>query len=242
MALSECTLRSLLRSPIVTIIGRRRSAPALAGLGCGALIAVATMLVGPRLAPAPRTPDPVTMVPGPIAVGVLPPDAGGPVIPVNPGGPLLLPFPPPTAPAPPPPPPGPPPIALPLPPTMSGPAGQVLAITNMRRQAAGCEPLKVDPRLTRAAQRHSEDMARRDYFSHSTPDGTTWQAREISAGFPEDRTGGENIAYGQKTAAIVMQVWMNSPPHRRNILDCEFKTIGVGYYPPGNYWTQDFGF
>jgi uncharacterized protein YkwD len=39
-----------------------------------------------------------------------------------------------------------------------------------------------------------------------------------------------------------MNVWMHSPPHRKNILSCEFTTIGIGYYPNGHYWTQDFGY
>jgi uncharacterized protein YkwD len=118
----------------------------------------------------------------------------------------------------------------------------VLALTNVQRRAAGCPPLTLSPQLTKAAQRHSQDMAARGYFSHSTPEGTTWQDREIAAGYPADKTGGENIAYGQETAAVVMRIWMNSPPHRENILSCEFTTIGVGYYPRGHYWTQDFGY
>jgi uncharacterized protein YkwD len=240
MALMECTLRSLLRSPTVTTIGRRRLVPALAGLGCGALIAVVTVMVGPRPQPVPPPPDPTTLA-GPMIIGPPPPGpAGAP----NPGSPLLLPLPPPVPvppPAPTPPPvPGPPPV--PIPPGLSGPAGQVLAITNVQRRAAGCGPLKVDPRLMRVAQRHSQDMATRGYFSHTTPDGTAWDTREIAAGYPADKTGGENIAYGQATAAIVMNVWMHSPPHRENILSCEFTTIGIGYYPNGHYWTQDFGY
>jgi uncharacterized protein YkwD len=127
-------------------------------------------------------------------------------------------------------------------PVLSGPARQVLALTNAQRRAAGCPPLEISPALTKAAQRHSQDMAARGYFNHSTPEGTTWEQREIAAGYPADKTGGENIAYGQQTAAVVMQVWMNSPPHRENIVSCEFTTIGVGYYPAGHYWTQDFGY
>jgi uncharacterized protein YkwD len=239
MALSECTLRSLLRSPTVTTIGRRRLVPALAGLGCGALIAVVTVMVGPRQQPVPPPrPDPTTLA-GPMIIGPPPPD---PVGTSDQGSPLLLPLPPPVPVPPPVPAPPPVPVPVPVPPVLSGPAGQVLAITNVQRRAAGCGPLKVDPRLMRAAQRHSQDMATRGYFSHTTPNGTGWDAREISAGYPEDKTGGENIAYGQATAAIVMNVWMHSPPHRQNILSCEFTTIGIGYYPPGHYWTQDFGY
>jgi uncharacterized protein YkwD len=222
------------------MIGRRRLVPALAGLGCGALIAVVTVLVGPHHEPAPTAPEPSTTLAGPQAVGPPPPEPPGAP---TPRGPLLLPFPP--IPVPPPIPPVPPvpqPPPIEIPPGLSGPAAQVLAITNVQRRAAGCKPLSVDPRLTRAAQRHSQDMANRGYFSHSTPEGRTWDDREVAAGFPADRTGGENIAYGQRTAAIVMQVWMGSPPHRKNILSCEFTTIGIGYYAPGSYWTQDFGY
>jgi uncharacterized protein YkwD len=225
------------------MIGRRRLVPALAGLGCGALIAVVTVVVGPRHQEPPPAPQPDTTLSGPMAVGPPPPEPPGTP---TPRGPLLLPFPPIPVPPPIPPvpqapqPPGPPPIEIP--PGLSGPAAQVLAITNIQRRAAGCKPLSVDPRLTRAAQAHSRDMAVRGYFGHSTPEGKTWDDREVAAGFPADRTGGENIAYGQRTAAIVMDVWIHSPPHRKNILSCEFTTIGIGYYAPGSYWTQDFGY
>jgi uncharacterized protein YkwD len=52
------------------------------------------------------------------------------------------------------------------------------------------------------------------------------------------------VAYGQRTPAEVMDAWMNSPGHRANILNCQFKEIGVGVVPDSNgrlYWTQDFG-
>ncbi|MER2170832.1 MAG: CAP domain-containing protein, partial [Psychrobacillus psychrodurans] len=51
---------------------------------------------------------------------------------------------------------------------------------------------------------------------------------------------GENIAKGQKSAAQVMEAWMNSSGHRANILDAKFTHIGVGYVGDGNYWTQMF--
>lgn len=56
--------------------------------------------------------------------------------------------------------------------------------------------------------------------------------------------GGENIARGQADAAAVMQAWMNSPGHRANILNCDFKTLGVGVHlgSGGPWWTQDFGY
>ena len=233
-------------------IGRRRLVPVLVGLGCGALVAVAAVLVAPRAEqqapPPPQAPssEPVGD-PGPIAVGPLPYDDASQ--PPAATGPLLLPIPPP-APAPPPGPPLPPgppiaapaPPAPPKPPVISGPAAQIVSITNARRVAAGCKPLTVDPRLNRSALRHSQAMASKSFFSHDDPSGHDFADREVAAGFPADRTGGENIARGYRTAAETMSKWMNSPPHRRNILDCEFKTIGVGYVANGHYWTQNFGF
>ena len=253
MALSECTQRSLLRLLNVTTLGRPlgrgRFAPVLVGLGCGALIAVVSVMVTPLSThSAPPRPDLVIPVTGPQAVGPLPPDAGSQAAPITPDGPLLpFPAPPPAPPAPtappaPPKPPVPPVPPIALPPVLSGPAGQVVSITNAQRRANGCAPLKVDPRLSRAAYQHSKDMAVRGYFEHDTPEGKSFGDREISNGFPADKTGGENIAYGQETAAIVMNVWMHSAGHRANILSCEFTTIGVGYYANGNYWTQDFGY
>jgi uncharacterized protein YkwD len=125
---------------------------------------------------------------------------------------------------------------------LSGPSARVLSLTNKQRRAHGCRALVVDSILNRVAQQHSVDMARRGYFSHTDPGGSTWEKRQIAAGWSAEKTGGENIAVGPTSAAEVMNGWMHSPPHRRNILDCEFTTIGVGYSAKGHYWTQDFGF
>jgi len=80
--------------------------------------------------------------------------------------------------------------------------------------------------LATAAQQHSDDMANRNYFSHTTPEGVTFDKRENNAGYPSP--GGENIAQGQTTAQQVMTDWMNSPGHRANILNCTFAAIGIG--------------
>lgn len=125
---------------------------------------------------------------------------------------------------------------------MSGPAAQVLALTNAQRTKHGCSPLRVDSRLTRVAQQHSEEMADDGYFSHSSASGRSFSQRQISAGYSADKTGGENIARGYPDAKTVMRIWMNSPPHRENILECQFTTIGIGYESKGNFWTQEFGY
>lgn len=116
----------------------------------------------------------------------------------------------------------------------------VVKLTNVARANKGCGPLTANAQLTTAAQRHAKDMAAKGYFSHTSADGTSWDARIRSAGFK--KPGGENIAQGFKTPARVLQAWLESPGHRRNILDCAFTSIGVGFTTDGGYWVQDFGY
>lgn len=117
---------------------------------------------------------------------------------------------------------------------------RVVELVNARRAEAGCPPLTLDPRLTRAAQRHSEDMSARGYFAHTTPEGVTFAERIRRAGYPAPAA--ENIARGPHSAERVMRLWMNSPGHRANILNCAFTAIGVGLDRDGWYWTQTFGY
>ncbi|MGH3696656.1 MAG: CAP domain-containing protein [Pseudonocardiaceae bacterium] len=116
----------------------------------------------------------------------------------------------------------------------------VVAATNAERVAAGCRVLRVDNRLNIAAQRHSVDMADRRRMSHTGGDGSRFTERIRAAGYPPP--GAENIAFGQPTAASVVAAWMASSGHRRNIMNCAYTAIGVGFDARGNYWTQNFGF
>lgn len=116
---------------------------------------------------------------------------------------------------------------------------QVVSLVNQARSTAGCAPLTVDGRLTRAATEHSADMARRGYFSHTTPEGITFGQRVRVAGYPAP--GAENIARGHVSADQVVGDWLKSRGHRKNIMDCSLRTIGVGVEYSGHYWTQDFG-
>ena len=118
--------------------------------------------------------------------------------------------------------------------------GQVVTLVNSARQEAGCGPLAVDVELTAAAQNHSADMSNRDYFSHTTPEGVTFDQRIRNAGY--SKPGAENIAKGARNAEDVMRMWMESSGHRANILNCDLNTIGVGLARDGFYWTQDFGY
>ncbi|MFD0810493.1 CAP domain-containing protein [Amycolatopsis umgeniensis] len=119
-------------------------------------------------------------------------------------------------------------------------AGQVIDLVNSERADAGCSPVSNESHLAAAAQGHSDDMSARNYFSHTTPEGTTFDQRIRAAGY--DKPGAENIAKGQSNAAKVMDAWMNSEGHRANILNCKLKKIGVGVNTKGMYWTQNFGY
>ena len=118
-------------------------------------------------------------------------------------------------------------------------AAQVVALTNGERAKAGCKPLTVDPKLALAAQSHSVDMAKQNYFDHNSKDGKSPFDRMTAVGY-SFRMAAENIAMGQKTPAAVTSAWMN----KANILNCKLTEIGVGYATNGGgtpYWTQDFG-
>lgn len=118
----------------------------------------------------------------------------------------------------------------------------VLSLVNEERAKVGCSPVRADAALAKLAGDFSADMAARDFFDHTDPDGLTPWDRAAQAGV--ESLGGENIARGQADAAAVMTSWMNSDGHRANILNCDYKTLGVGVHlgAGGPWWTQDFGF
>ncbi|AEM84745.1 CAP domain-containing protein [Streptomyces violaceusniger] len=117
---------------------------------------------------------------------------------------------------------------------------EVVDLVNSERSKAGCKPLTVNEKLTKAAQDHSEDMAAHSNMSHTGSDGSSPGDRIERAGYSWS-TYGENVAYGYESPKSVMEGWMSSPGHKANILNCDFKEIGVGVAQPGHYWTQDFG-
>ncbi|MFF7021918.1 CAP domain-containing protein [Streptomyces klenkii] len=121
-------------------------------------------------------------------------------------------------------------------------AGQLLALVNQERAKAGLRPLRASAQLTRLAQSFSDDMARRGFFSHTDPDGRTPWDRAAKSGIRN--LGGENIARGHPDARAVMDAWMHSAGHRANILNGEYRTLGIGLNTSGSgpWWTQDFGY
>ncbi|WP_410539762.1 CAP domain-containing protein [Streptomyces sp. KL2] len=119
-------------------------------------------------------------------------------------------------------------------------AARVVELVNSERSKAGCAPVKMNEKLAEAARAHSRDMADHRNMSHTGSDGSGPGDRISRAGY-EWRTYGENVAHGYRTPESVMNGWMSSPGHKRNILNCSFEEIGVGLAQPGDYWTQTFG-
>src|SRR5690349_1239950 len=119
----------------------------------------------------------------------------------------------------------------------------ITRLTNAQRTTHGCAAVTVNVQLTAAAVGHSAWMARTGTFSHTGAAGSTFVARSRAAGFA--RPAGENIAWGYRSAAEVVNAWMKSPGHRANILSCASKTVGVGAVLNASgapYYTQVFGF
>ncbi|MFD8201224.1 CAP domain-containing protein [Streptomyces sp. NPDC003470] len=119
---------------------------------------------------------------------------------------------------------------------------QVLKLVNDERAKAGCSPVAANSALRELAEDFSEAMAAQGFFDHTDPGGATPWDRAEAAGISD--LGGENIARGQADAQAVMDAWMNSSGHRANILNCDFRTLGVGVHfgAGGPWWTQDFGY
>lgn len=92
--------------------------------------------------------------------------------------------------------------------------------------------------LAKAAYDHSVDMNKNNYFSHTALDGSDPGQRITAAGYSWD-SWGENIAEGFTSEQAVMNGWLGSEGHCKNIMNGGFKDMGVGR--DGNYWTQDFG-
>ena len=119
---------------------------------------------------------------------------------------------------------------------------EVVTLVNQERSKQGLAPLKENVKLSNVARTKSEDMAKNNYFSHTSP--TYGSPFDMMKQFGITYTAaGENIAMGQPTAASVMNGWMNSPGHRANILSKDFTEIGVGLAKNASgsiYWTQDF--
>jgi len=136
---------------------------------------------------------------------------------------------------------------------------QIIDFTNAERQKIGLPPLTYNSFLEASAQSHAEDMQKRDYFSHETPEGLSEEKRIKASGYLDKFENcpcnksyaiGENLAKGQLTAEEVIETWINSPPHKANLLHPTFSEIGIGISKiteenegifEGFVWVQNFG-
>lgn len=117
----------------------------------------------------------------------------------------------------------------------------MLAYVNQQRTQYGLSALRIDPKLTAVARAHSVDMFQRSYFGHNTPGGRTPFDRMRATGITY-ASAGENIAYAPNVA-IADNGLMHSPEHRANILQPQFRRVGIGIVSGGMFeemFTQDF--
>lgn len=120
---------------------------------------------------------------------------------------------------------------------------QLVIAHNDARLNEGLSELELSPLLSRAAQAHAKWMAENQQLSHVGQDGRRLIDRVQREGYVLSRVG-ENIARGQVSVSAVIADWMNSPPHRRNMLDPRYLQVGAGIarsHDGQRYWCVVFG-
>jgi uncharacterized protein YkwD len=118
---------------------------------------------------------------------------------------------------------------------------KVFELTNEERSKNNVAPLAWDESISAVARAHSIDMNARNFFDHVNPEGLH-PSHRMKIGGVIFNAWGENIV-GTQTPELMVEWWMHSPPHRKNILDPNFKRIGVGISENKEYGflgTQDF--
>lgn len=141
-------------------------------------------------------------------------------------------------------------LAIPLfvwawnqPATAAGPeeTQEIVRLINQERERHGLSPLRLEPRLSQAAQGHSDDMARRDFVSHTGSDGSSYWQRVTRTGYAPQLVG-EVITAGQSVPSNAVDAWWISSSHKMILLTAEAVHIGVGHGARqgsryGHYWT-----
>jgi uncharacterized protein YkwD len=125
-----------------------------------------------------------------------------------------------------------------------GTASAIVDLTNVERTRAGLAALRTSAALMAAAQIQAEQVAAAGRLEHTLPDARypRMEDRLDAAGY-DWRAAGENLAFGQRTAAAAVETWMATAGHRANILNETFTEIGAGYVIDGNgrpYYVQVF--
>ena len=126
---------------------------------------------------------------------------------------------------------------------------ELLREVNLQRELSGKPPLRLDNRLTAAAQKHAKNMSEIFFFDHLSPDGRGVVERVTEEGYPW-RVIAENIGAGLSSPKSMVKAWMNSQDHRDNLLSGEFNDVGIGCSKPlkndrklghSHYWVLVFG-
>lgn len=110
----------------------------------------------------------------------------------------------------------------------------IFCLINEERAGAGVGPVVANRQLDAAGLVHSKDMVSKGYFAHTSPKGIDFVERITDTGYMGAANSwqvGENIAWGSdslSTPAELVQAWMESPPHRSNLLRRQFREIGIG--------------
>ncbi len=102
----------------------------------------------------------------------------------------------------------------------------IINLTNQARQSAGLAPLAENQKLDDAALLKAQDMAQKEYFSHESPDGLTPWHWFLKTGY-NYKYAGENLAIGFFESEDVYNAWLDSPSHRENILNANYKETGM---------------
>jgi uncharacterized protein YkwD len=121
-----------------------------------------------------------------------------------------------------------------------------LDLINDYRRSQGVGALSLNDNLGAAADYHSRDMAKKNYFKHTLKNGDTAEQNIRRFGYTNYVAVGENIAAGYETANDAMKAWKSSPGHDRNMRSGRFTEIGIGRAHSkgskyGWYWTTTFG-
>jgi len=129
---------------------------------------------------------------------------------------------------------------------LRAPEKKLFDLHNQKRSQKGLPRLCIHPTLLKAAEDHSEDMIRRDYFSHNTNDGKESACQRVYRYGYRYRYCGENIG-SFPTPESMFEAWMGSKSHKANIMSGKFREFGIGVYK-GDYegqtitmHTVDFG-
>jgi uncharacterized protein YkwD len=122
----------------------------------------------------------------------------------------------------------------------------LVAQINKARAARDLPPLRLEGRLTRVSRWMSKDMAVNSRFSHTDSLGRNPFRRLDHFGYSNRSWRGENIAAGNREAGATYRQWWNSRPHRLNMLNRNYRYIGISRYClEGSvytcYWTTEFG-